>query len=114
MKDWLLLHAISVVLKFAIGPITYLIGRYVLNAWHWLDDLPPFAKRLIIFGLAIALSAVFQALGQPLPPECSAIATGDVPDACVTALSSNPVLAGIIGALVALFIHAKKKEPPNA
>lgn len=113
MKDWLTMHALSVVLKFALGPITYVLGRYLLNAWGWIDNLPPFAKRLAVFVLAVTISGILTALGIDVPAECAAVAAGQVSDACAQALVSNPVLSGILGAIVALFIHAKKKEPPH-
>ena len=71
-------------------------------------------KRVVIFVLAVAIAGLFQALGLDLPTECASVPLGQVTDACTQALVANPVLSGVLAALVALLLHAKKKEPPNA
>jgi hypothetical protein len=116
--SYLLGKALPLILKVIVGPLTYLIGRALLNAWRTVDELNPGAKRVVIFVLALFISAILQATGQQLPGECTGLAAGEVGEACVSVLTStgflSATLTAAIGAGMAFLIHAAKKSGSKA
>ena len=56
--SFLLSKALPLILKVIVGPLTYHLGRVLLNAWRAIDDLNPTAKRIAVFGLALLISGV--------------------------------------------------------
>lgn len=114
--SFLLGKALPLILKVIVGPLTYVIGRVLLNAWRWVDELNPAAKRAVVFVLALVISGVLEATGQQVPGECSALASGQVAEGCVAVLSSSgflsAVLTAVLGSAIAFLIHAAKKADP--
>jgi hypothetical protein len=101
------------VLPIVLGPIVYLWARQLLNVTTWVDDLPPIFKRFAVVLLGTLVVAVLNALGIALPPECDTLPQ-DVTQVCVSALSGSTIVRGVTAALVAMFLHALKKERPTA
>jgi hypothetical protein len=104
------------ILKVIVGPLTYLIGRVLLNAWVKVDDLSPNVKRFVVFIIALVISTVLHEAGQEVPGECTALLIGQVADTCVSVLTSggflNALLTASLGSGVAFLIHAEKKANP--
>lgn len=113
MKDWLVMHALTIALPAIIGPITYILGRKLLNGFAALDTLPAIAKQGVVLALAIGLAALAQAAGIMLPSECAAIGTGALTSDCQSALASPVFLKGVVGALLAYLLHYLKKADPT-
>lgn len=118
LTTFLLGKALPLLLKVLVGPLVYVLGRLILNGWRSLDDMPPIAKRVIVFILAMMVSAFFQVTGRTLPLECAGVAFGELTDGCVTLLSSagflNTTLTAVIGAGLAYLMHAMKKSDPRS
>jgi hypothetical protein len=107
------------VLPVVLGPLVYYVAREVLNASERLDALPPVAKRVAVVALGTVVSAVFGALKLTAPEACVALtdatvaAGSDALHACAVALSAKVPLQGVTAGLVAMVVHAIKKERPN-
>lgn len=106
------------VLPIVLGPLVYAIARSTLNVSNRIDDLPPAIKRLAVVAFGTAVVAIFSALGVTAPETCVAIGNGtvagvDAAQACAVALASKVPVQGVVAALVAMTIHAVKKEKPN-
>jgi hypothetical protein len=114
MLTTLIAHALPIILKVIVGPLAYLIGRVLLNAWRSMDALDPTMKRIVVFIIALGISLIVQAAGQPLPGACTLVSAGEVTDACVGAVTSPGFLSGVltaaIGSVFAFLIHAAKKR----
>lgn len=100
------------VLPVVLGPVVYLFARELLNATRRVDDLPPIAKRASVIALGLLVSALLNAVGVAVPPECFAL-PNEITSECANALNAPTVVRGISAALVAMLIHAVKKAKPN-
>jgi hypothetical protein len=110
MKDWIAYQVMATLLPAVLGPLTYVVSGYVLNAWRVIDALPPIPKRAIVFAIALALAAGAQALGLALPGECGDLVSGGVTADCRAGLSAPVFLKAALGALGAYLLHALKKQ----
>jgi hypothetical protein len=114
--SFLLSKALPLILKVIVGPITYHLGRVLLNAWRAIDDLNPAAKRFAVFVIALGISAALHATGQQVPAECSALSSGAIDDACASVLSGpgflSALVTAVLGSGIAFLLHAEKKADP--
>lgn len=111
---FLLGKVFPLLLKTIVGPLAYFIGRVLLNAWQSVDEFRPSVKRIIVFAVALALSAAFQVAGQHVPVECSGLGAGQVDDGCVSILTGTGFLGALltaaIGSGLAFLLHAQRKS----
>lgn len=117
ITSFLLGKALPLLLAILVAPLAYLLGRFILNAWREVDDLPPGAKRVIIFAISLAIAAFFHITGQAIPVECSGLSSGNVADGCIQVIASpeflTVALKGFLGAIGAFLLHALKKANPR-
>jgi hypothetical protein len=113
ISAFLLGKVFPLLLKTIVGPLAYYLGRVLLNAWKSVDELRPGVKRIIVFAVALALSAAFQVTGQHVPGECSGLGAGQVADECVSILTGTGFLGALltaaIGSGLAFLLHAERK-----
>lgn len=109
------------VLPVVLGPIVYYVMRELLNLSAKVDDLPPIAKRFAVVLVGTVITGALSALKLASPEACVALtdaatvaAQGSTVSACVAALTAKVPLQGITAALVAMVIHAVKKQNPRA
>lgn len=104
------------VLPLLIGPLVYAGARELLNLSATIDDAPAFAKRIFVVLFATLVSAGFAALGLTVPPECSLLLHGgtEVTQACAVALTQKVPVQGVTAGIVAMIIHAVKKQQPRS
>lgn len=110
----IVLKVLGWVLPILLGPLVYALGREILNISQRVDDLPAFAKRIVVGLIGVAMTAAFAAAGVALPTECVASFAGsDFTDACATALTGKTTVQGVTAALAAMILHALKKSNPR-
>lgn len=107
------------VLPVVLGPLVYYVAREVLNVSARVDDLPAPIKRVAVVLIGTLVTAVFGALHLVAPEACTAltdaatVATDGV-RACATALGQKVPVQGVTAAVVAMIVHAVKKENPRS
>lgn len=108
------------VLPVLLGPLVYYVAREVLNVSRGVDNLPPAVKRVAVVAIGTLVTAVFGALKLTVPEACAALtdaatvaANSDAATACAAALSAKVPVQGVTAALVAMVVHAIKKQRPH-
>ena len=112
--DVILVKVLSWVVPVLLGPLVYVAARELLNVTRRVDDLPAFAKRIVVTLVGTVLTGALAALGVALPTECVASFAGsDFTDACAQALTGKTVVQGVTAGLTAMVLHALKKSNPR-
>lgn len=115
----LALQILGWALPVVLGPVVYVVARWLLNVSDKVDELPPTAKRLVVMALGTALSAGLSYLHIAIPTECAALSnvSADVmaasAHACALALNTKVPIQGLTAAAVAFVMHQIKKSHPN-
>lgn len=121
MTAQLILRVLGFVLPIVLVPVVYASFRFVSNHVGALDALPPWAKKLSVTLLGVALTGLLDLLGVGLPIACGElVANGELTAACLDALQQGDwqknvatTLAGAFVGLGAIGLHWLKKQPPN-
>lgn len=113
------LKVLEWVLPMVLGPLVYYAARELLNLSAKVDDLPPVLKRVAVVGIGIVITGVFNVLNIVAPEQCVALtgtataAGTDALHACAVALTQKVPVQGVTSGLVAILIHALKKQSPR-
>ena len=110
------LKVLGWVLPIVLGPVVYYVAREVLNVSRRVDDLPAPLKRVAVVLIAAVVTAVFNALGIVVPEACTAlteVSANASAQACALALTQKVPVQAVTAAVVAMIIHAVKKQRPN-
>lgn len=107
------------VLPVVLGPIVYYVAREILNVSARIDDLPAPIKRVAVFAISGVVTATFGALHLVAPEACTALTdsatvASNAVGACAAALTQKVPVQAVTGAVVAMIVHAIKKESPRS
>lgn len=103
MRDWISNQAISLALPLILGPLTYVVMKYMKQGITAIDNAPPHVKQAIVLVLSFVLAGLVKAFGQFLPGSC---ATNDNSVDCLNAIANPDALKVILSALIAFALHA--------
>ena len=104
LKTW----ALGIVIPMFLGPLVYLIVKYLKTISTWIDSQGVAIKRTLVVAVAILVTAGAQLLGQPISCDTSAVNAAD----CLSQLTPEIVKA-ILASGIAFFLHYLKKSPPK-
>lgn len=100
------------VAPIVLAPVVYAMARELLNISRKVDDLPVFAKRLVVTFVGTAIVGTLNVLGVTIPVECAGLPE-TLTETCAQALTGSTVVKGVAAGLAAMVIHAIKKSNPR-
>lgn len=106
MRDWLTWKAIAVAVPVVIGPLAYLLMGAIKTVAAFVDRQPAFLQRGMVVVIAFVIATVAQLTGTDLA--CVDTAVG-----CTLRDLDRPAVEAILGAAVAMAMHALRKAPPR-
>lgn len=114
MKQFLSWQIVALAVTFVIGPLTYLVVKYIKDFWIWLDRQPATLQRVFVLVVAFGLTAGAQMAGLALPSECALIGDGLVTGECKSAVGDPVFVKSVLGALLAMLMHRLKQSEPRS
>lgn len=107
--NWLQAKAFDFVIPMFLGPLVYLIVKYLKQVSWWIDSRSPAMKRTLVAAVAILVTAGAQLAGQP-DISCD-VGAENVTD-CLAQFTPDAVKA-LLASATAFFLHYLKKQNPN-
>lgn len=86
-----------------IGPLTFLVMQVLKNSNTVVEGLPPLVKRMVVAGIAVAMTLIASFTGVPI--HCDVASEVN----CLTLLDHDTVKA-VVAAAVAFLLHALKNS----
>lgn len=106
MKDWILTHALGILVPVLIAPLAYVVVQNLKAFITALDRAPAWVKQGVVLLIVTLLSAVAQMAGVVLPDTC---ASGDR-STCLTALTDTNAMKILLTGILTMLVHAGKKQ----
>ena len=107
--NWLQTQAYNFVLPMLLGPIVYLVVRYLKQISGWVDAQGPAIKRTLVVAIAILVTAGTNLVGQPIQCDTDALNAAD----CLNQLTPE-ILKAILASGTAFLLHYLKKQHPSS
>jgi hypothetical protein len=105
IKAW----AIGIVIPMFMGPMVYLIVKYLKQISTWIDSQGATIKRTLVIAVAILVTAGANLLGQPITCDTAA---GNAAD-CLNQLTPD-IIKAVLASGIAFFLHYLKQSKPSS
>ena len=106
---WIQAKAFEFVIPMLLGPLVYLIVKYLKQISWWIDSRGPAIKRTLVVAVAILVTAGANLAGQPISCDVNAENVSD----CLAQFTPEVVKA-LLASGTAFLLHHLKKQKPNA
>lgn len=106
--NWIQAKAFDFVIPMLLGPLVYVIVKFLKQISAWIDNQGPAIKRTLVVAVAILVTAGTNLVGQPIA--CDVNAT-DVAD-CLGQITPD-ILKAILASGTAFLLHYLKQSKPT-
>jgi hypothetical protein len=105
--NWIQAKAFDFVIPMVLGPLVYVIVKYLKSISGWIDAQSPAIKRTLVVAISILVTAGTNLVGQPVTCSVDAVDAAE----CLGQLTPE-VLKAILASGTAFLLHALKKAQP--
>ena len=104
IKAW----AIGIVIPMLLGPLVYLVVKYLKVISTWIDNQSATIKRTLVVAVAILVTAGANLLGQPINCDTAAASATE----CLNQLTPD-IIKAVLASGIAFFLHYLKQSKPS-
>lgn len=106
--NWLQTQAYNFILPMLLGPLVFLLMKFLKQISGWVDAQGATIKRTLVVAIAILVTTGMQLLGQPITCDTSALNSAD----CLNQITPE-VLKTLLAAGTAFLMQYLKQMKPS-